>query len=123
MTAKKVKWNAALDGLLVGLVMAYGEHNQWKVIGNILGVLPKSAKDRYERIHRPPRRPWSVEEVTRLKALHAELGNRWVEIARLLGTDRTLSDVRNKWMSVKNTEFPLPPTHYDFDEFHFENYE
>jgi hypothetical protein len=46
------------------------------------------------------KRPWSKEDEDSLVTLHAQLGNKWTKISRLLG-NRTDNDVKNRYFKIK----------------------
>ncbi|XP_060206480.1 transcription factor MYB98-like [Lycium barbarum] len=102
----KGQWTNEEDRNLINLVEKFGDR-KWSQIAQMLkGRIGKQCRERWHNHLRPDIKKdlWTEEEDRILIEAHAEIGNKWAEIAtRLPG--RTENSIKNHWNATKRRQF------------------
>lgn len=101
----KRNWEGKEDVLLLELHSAYGPN--WTRIAGGMGIRSaKQCRERYTQHLKPGlnRSPISDEEGRQIMRMVSESGQRWAQIARNLGTNRSDNQIKNWWNGAKRKE-------------------
>ncbi|KAG6686544.1 hypothetical protein I3842_11G025400 [Carya illinoinensis] len=102
----KGQWTTEEDRLLIELVQQYGVR-KWSHIAQMLpGKMGKQCRERWHNHLRPDIKKdvWSEEEDKVLIHAHAEIGNKWAEIAKR-SPGRTENSIKNHWNATKRRQY------------------
>lgn len=101
----KRNWEGKEDILLLELHSAYGPN--WTRIAGGMGIRSaKQCRERYTQHLKPGlnRSPISDDEGRQIMRMVSESGQRWAQIARSLGTNRSDNQIKNWWNGAKRKE-------------------
>ncbi|KAL2492665.1 MYB-related transcription factor [Abeliophyllum distichum] len=102
----KAQWTVEEDRVLIHLVERFGLR-KWSHIAQMLkGRIGKQCRERWHNHLRPDIKKdlWSEEEDKILIEAHAEVGNKWSEIAKKI-PGRTENSIKNHWNATKRRKF------------------
>ncbi|GER38512.1 myb-related protein [Striga asiatica] len=101
----KGQWTVEEDRILIHLVEKYGVRKWSRIAQMLKGRIGKQCRERWHNHLRPDIKKdlWTEDEDRVLIEAHAEVGNKWAEIAkRLLG--RTENSIKNHWNATKRRQ-------------------
>ncbi|KAL7615942.1 hypothetical protein Lser_V15G01035 [Lactuca serriola] len=104
--SSKEQWTKEEDRVLKHLVEKHGER-KWSYIAQMLkGRIGKQCRERWHNHLRPDIKKdyWTEEEDKILITTHAEIGNKWSEIAKKL-SGRTENSIKNHWNATKRRQY------------------
>ncbi|XP_022926545.1 transcription factor MYB98-like [Cucurbita moschata] len=92
--------------VLVQLVEQYGTRKWSHIAQTLPGRIGKQCRERWHNHLRPDikKDTWSEEEDRVLIEAHAEIGNKWAEIAKRL-PGRTENSIKNHWNATKRRQY------------------
>ncbi|KAJ0790118.1 putative transcription factor MYB family [Helianthus annuus] len=105
-SSSKGQWTKEEDRILKDMVEKYGVR-KWSYIAQMLrGRIGKQCRERWHNHLRPDIKKdfWTEEEDRILIAAHAEVGNKWSEIAKKL-PGRTENSTKNHWNATKRRQY------------------
>ncbi|KAE9601429.1 hypothetical protein Lal_00024040 [Lupinus albus] len=102
----KGQWSEHEDRLLIQLVEQYGVRKWAHIAQTLPGRIGKQCRERWHNHLRPDikKEIWTDEEDKILIQTHAEIGNKWAEIAKRL-PGRTENSIKNHWNATKRRQY------------------
>jgi hypothetical protein len=98
---RKGPWTKEEDQILAALVERYGPKDWSFIASHIVGRIGKQCRERYHNHLAPDvkKDAWTPEEDEAIIHAHHIYGNKWTDIAKLLGNGRPPNAIKNRWNS------------------------
>jgi len=98
---KKGSWTKEEDEMIMQYVQEFGEKDWAKLAAQMKGRIGKQCRERWKD-HLDPcinKNPWTLEEDFQLIELRNQIGNKWVEISKIM-KGRSDNAIKNRWNST-----------------------